>query len=207
MRLLKFQRQLAFVYRSLTDTKNSPSVFTVLFPEGNEDLRSMPHGFDRVSICLTADFDFRGRLSGIDTGDEFLEKGDKNNLIRAPRVSLNWKEEGFNLFLFSSAKKERPEIKGIGKNRVIVGYKTGNGLFEYNWREEKGFIILSQKHVRSKTTRILQVPLHVDTGKVEELLLTGLSVDTPWRKMDEIVGASVSYSYLLDSEIKPKAQR
>jgi len=101
------------------------------------------------------------------------------------------------------------------KDKVEVFEKNGKEVFEIKWeiregdREEgrKESLVVSQTHIPSGIIKTLRAPLMLDMQKVEEAVysrppypkerIAGKDrLIVPWRNIDRIVGASLSYSYL-----------
>ncbi|MEK7518031.1 MAG: hypothetical protein AAB583_05810 [Patescibacteria group bacterium] len=84
--------------------------------------------------------------------------------------------------------------------------KEGKESFRVEWRSEEGYFILSQKHIPSGILKTLKAPLKLDMEKVSEAAyskppygkerIVGQDrLVVPWRNIDRLVGAGLSYSY------------
>lgn len=89
-------------------------------------------------------------------------------------------------------------------NSAIYLDENGKETFRIDWKiNDEGSLIVSQTHVPTGIIKTLSAPLRIDTKKVADAVFARSPyprddkgrIVVPWRNIDRIVGASISYSY------------
>jgi hypothetical protein len=158
----------------------------------------------------------RSKLKCIDLPDVFCFD-EKEGRITSPDMSMRLDKRGFGENTEDWRIEESPLDGRHGYifyqklNGITTSFKTGDkdGDFNCSWDVSDGKLVVKQIHSKTGITKTLEAPLVLDQKKINEVMLcrppyeiiksktSPDRLDIPWRNIDQIVGASLSYSFPL----------
>ena len=164
-----------------------------------------------------------GNVYLVNVDSVFLKQSEEEKEIKSPRFGLRIEngEVKFDAMAPKAYFEDRNEY--IVENFVIrkkteqtaeIFDKGGKQIFGVEWRTEESdkdegggqFLVINQTHIPTGIVKTLRSPLRFNLGKITESLSVGPPYNkekktgkevlvVPWRNIDRIVGASISYSY------------
>ena len=151
-----------------------------------------------------------GKLTAIALGENFIIDR-QDNVIKSPKVYVSFSEDREPVILivpnssnddFATVYEGKPgEMKVANAERELV--------YQINLKPTAKGWTLKQVHIPTEIEKIFEVPLKLDLESIREAVLAkplydktpsklkGAPpvLDVPWRKIDELVGITLSYSY------------
>lgn len=177
----------------LYDSEHREDSFLNVYFEVGTDRNISPHlGIARYGLD--------GMLQKVSFEGPFFPEQTENQKSHWPKVES---APAANLKLIRSSLKGA-KLGGSREDwKEELEYMEG---FQTVWEidEEKGALVLSQKHETSGITKVLTAPLRVDVDKIREFMLKRppypeerfrgrTMIDVPWTHIPELVSARLSY--------------
>lgn len=182
------------VLYSISDVaRKGLSIYLLPSPPTEEDL--MPPNLGGFEYC-------NGHLDRVSLGDTFITDRDQGGIIESPRLYFDMRYEKWRSSVFGANKEEIFRIKWSEEVSEVGAEKI-----------KATFLVVSQTHVPTKIEKILKAPLRIDRQKYidavfakppygKERVAGQDRLVVPWRSIDRLVGASLSYSYPPDQSQK-----
>jgi hypothetical protein len=151
----------------------------------------------------------RSRLECVDLPDVFCFD-EKKGKITSPDTYIKLTEGlGENAKDWYIVESNHGGCIFSGLNEAMFRTGDKDNDFNWNWDVFNGKLVVKQTHLKTDITKALEAPLVLDQKKIDEVILckppyeiikskTGPDrLDVPWRNIDQVVGASLSYSFPL----------
>lgn len=163
------------------------------------------------SLDLLAKFRFGGsKLDNIRLNSLFYSS-EKKGKILGPEIAIDFGADNTTKLIDGDGNDGWKRSADIGENPTVVKYLNREDIvcFALSWEKTDERLIVRELHLGSGIVKILETPLRIDLKKINEAVFsqapyeiikskTGPDrLDVPWRNIDQIVGASLSYSFPL----------
>ena len=172
-------------------------------------------------------YDISGLLDSIGL-EELFTRDEKGNDISSPDLGFfRDNENDFRLRFYKahhinkdfSYKKDTEKDNAVGIY-ILNPNQEEEKVFDVDWKIQRGesdeertreYLVVSQIHIPTGIIKTIRAPLRLDMQKVEEAVYSKPPYSkeriggkerlvVPWRNIDRIVGASLSYSYPPDKQ-------